>query len=71
MFLSAQIVEIARVSLFLLIAIPIMLSQGVWMSLLSLALFPIIILFAISFFRKARKLFQQVDEAEGRLTTVL
>jgi ATP-binding cassette subfamily B protein len=70
-FLSAQIVEIARVLLFLLIAIPIMFSQGVWMSLLSLALFPIIILFAISFFRKVRNLFQQVDEAEGRLTTVL
>lgn len=70
-FLSAQIVEIARVTLFLVIAIPIMFWQSVWMSLLSLALFPLIITFAITFFRKVRKLFEQVDQAEGRLTTVL
>jgi ATP-binding cassette subfamily B protein len=71
MFLSTQIVEIARVSLFLLVAVPIMFWQSAWMSLLSLALFPVIIAFAATFFRKVRKLFQQVDEAEGRLTTVL
>jgi ABC-type multidrug transport system fused ATPase/permease subunit len=31
----------------------------------------VIIAFAATFFRKVRKLFQQVDEAEGRMTTVL
>lgn len=70
-FLSAQIVEIARVVLFLIVAIPIMFWQSGAMSLLSLALFPLIIGFAVAFFRKVRRLFQQVDEAEGRLTTVL
>ena len=70
-FLAAQVVEIARVSLFLLVAIPIMLWQDLTMSALSLALVPIIILFAILFFRRVRKLFQQVDESEGRLTTVI
>ena len=70
-FLAAQIVEIARVSLFLVVAIPIMLLHDLRMSLLSLSLVPLIVFFAIMFFRKVRSLFKQVDEAEGRLTTVL
>ena len=70
-FLASQVVEIARVSLFLLIALPIMLGQDRRMTALSLCLIPLIIFFAIQFFRKVRVLFQQVDEAEGRLTTVL
>jgi len=70
-FLSAQIVEIARVMLFLLIAIPIMVSQDLLMSLLSLALIPVIILFAVLFFKKVRQLFEEVDQSEGRLTMVL
>ena len=48
-----------------------MLSQDVWMSLLSLALVPVIVLFAVLFFYKVRGLFEQVDKSEGRLTTVL
>jgi ATP-binding cassette subfamily B protein len=70
-FMAGQVVEIARVLLFLIIAIPIMLAQDLRMSLLSLALVPLIILFATLFFRKVRNLFKQVDEAEARLTTVL
>lgn len=70
-FLAAQVVEIARVSLFLLVAIPIMLSQDLRMSLLSLALVPVLVLSAFLFFRKVRHLFEQVDESEGALTTVL
>ena len=70
-FMSAQIVEIARVSLFLIVAIPIMLSQDLRMSSLSLSLVPVIVLIAVLFFRKVRGLFQQVDESEGRLTTVI
>lgn len=70
-FLAAQVVEIARVSLFLIVAIPIMLSQDLTMSALSLALVPVIIFFALLFFRRVRTLFQQVDESEGSLTTVI
>lgn len=70
-FMAAQIVEIARVLLFLVVAIPIMLSQDLRMTGLCLAVVPVIILFAVLFFRKVRELFKRVDEAEGRLTTVL
>lgn len=70
-FLASQVVEIARVVLFFSIAIPIMLTQDLKMSLLSLSLFPVIVIMAVLFFRKVRGLFEQVDESEGNLTTVL
>lgn len=70
-FLASQVVEIARVSLFFLISVPIMFSQNIKMSLLSLCMLPVIVTFALIFFWKVRNLFQEVDEAEGRLTTVL
>jgi ATP-binding cassette, subfamily B, bacterial len=70
-FLATQVVEIARVALFFLVAMPIMFSQDFRMSLLSLSLVPVIVIVAILFFRKVRGLFQKVDEAEGKLTTVL
>lgn len=70
-FLAAQVVEIGRVSLFLLVAIPLMLAEDVRMTVVSLSVVPFIITFAVMFFAKVRKLFELVDEAEGRLTTVL
>jgi ATP-binding cassette subfamily B protein len=70
-FLAAQVVEIARVTLLLTVAVPIMFSQDWRMSLLSLCLVPAIVGMAVLFFRKVHNLFEQVDESEGRLTTVL
>jgi ATP-binding cassette subfamily B protein len=70
-FLAAQIVEIARVTLFLIFALPFMLWQDLRMSALSLLFMPIIVGYAIIFFRQVRTLFKQVDEADGKLTTVL
>ncbi|WP_145204531.1 ABC transporter ATP-binding protein [Thalassoglobus polymorphus] len=70
-FMAAQIVEIARVSLFLVVGIPLMFMQDVRMSLISLASFPILIFFAYFFYQRIRKIFEDVDEKEGQLTTVL
>ncbi len=70
-FLAAQVVEIARVILFLLVAMPMMFWHDVRMSLLTLALVPVIVLFAVLFFRRVRSMFKHVDESEGRLTTVI
>jgi ATP-binding cassette, subfamily B, bacterial len=70
-FLAAQVVEIARVTLYLLIAIPIMVSQNLRMTALALAVVPVLLLFAMLFFRKVRQLFKKVDESEGRLTTLI
>lgn len=70
-FLASQVVEIARVGLFVAVAVPIMLTQDVRMTFVSTAILPVMVLFALLFFRKVRTEFQKVDEAEGRLTTVL
>lgn len=70
-FLAAQVVEIARVTLLLMLAIPIMVTQSLRMSVLALSVIPVIVVFAVMFFRKVRYLFEQVDESEGRLTTLL
>jgi ATP-binding cassette, subfamily B, bacterial len=70
-FLAAQVVEIARVALFLAIAAPIMLWQDLRMSVLSLAVVPVLLVFAVLFFRRVRQLFELVDASEGRLTTLL
>ncbi|MFM7842719.1 MAG: ABC transporter ATP-binding protein, partial [Planctomycetota bacterium] len=70
-FLAAQIVEIARVTLFLLFALPFMLWQDLRMTALSMLFMPVIVGYAIVFFRNVRLLFKQVDEADGKLTTVL
>jgi ATP-binding cassette subfamily B protein len=70
-FLAAQVMEIARVTLFLAIAVPIMLSHDWRMSVVSLAMVPVLLVYAVLFFRKVRYLFKAVDESDGRLTTLL
>ncbi len=68
MFLSAQLVEVARAVILLAIGLPILLSLDVRLGLLSMALVPIIVIYSWRFFAKVRKSFQRVDECEGRLT---
>lgn len=71
MFLSGQVVEIGRATILLVTVIPILLLLDVPMTLVSLALFPVIIAFAVIFFRKIKARFLEMDEAEGAMTTVL
>ncbi|MEM7166764.1 MAG: ABC transporter ATP-binding protein, partial [Planctomycetota bacterium] len=70
-FLSGQVVEIGRAILLVVAAVPILLSLDGRMTLASFALYPIIITFAVIFFRKVKVLFLKSDEAEGRMTAVL
>jgi len=70
-FLAAQVVEIGRALLLLLTAIPIMWSLDARMTLVSLSVFPLIVCFALAFFRRVKKLFLSMDEAEAAMTTVL
>lgn len=70
-FLASQVVEIARVSLFVVVALPIMLVQDLRMTLVSTCILPVLVVSAVIFFRKVRREFQQIDEAEGQLTTVI
>ncbi|MEX2327119.1 MAG: ABC transporter ATP-binding protein, partial [Pseudomonadales bacterium] len=70
-FLAGQIIEICRAILMLLVVLPILFSLDVRMALLSLASMPVLLLFAVVFFRRVKDLFLIVDESEARMTTIL
>lgn len=70
-FLAGQIIEISRAILMLLVVLPIMFSLDADMAWLSLATMPVLLVFAVIFFRKVKELFLTVDESEARMTTVL
>ncbi|MDH3592139.1 MAG: ABC transporter ATP-binding protein/permease [Planctomycetota bacterium] len=70
-FMAAQIVEIARSSLLLILVLPELYALDVPLAWASLVMFPPIFLFAIVFFGKVKRYFLQADEAEGKMTSVL
>ncbi len=70
-FLGVQLVEMGH-SLFMVIFITwVMLRADLRMTIISLMSLPIIFTFAVVFFLKVKKAFQETDEAEAELTTVL
>ena len=71
LFLSTQVVEIGRAAILILGVLPVLLRLHTSMALVSLALFPIIIAFALVFFSKVRARFLLMDRAEGAMTAVL
>ncbi len=70
-FLAAQVVEIGRAVLMMLVPIPLMLALDVRMTLISVAFVPPIVVFSFIFFRRVQASFKLVDEAEGHLTSRL
>ncbi len=70
-FLAAHIVEIGRGFILIVTVLPIMLSMHVGLTIASMALIPIIILYSYLYIKKVKHLFTEVDEAEGRLTSVV
>jgi len=70
-FLAAQLVEMARAILLVTTTLVFMLSMSIKMTLISMAVVPVIFIFSFIFFSKIKSAFQLADEAEGRLSTVL
>ncbi len=70
-FLSTQVVEIGRAAVMLLVPIPLMLAIDVRMTVMALVLIPFILSFSLIYFRRIRAAFKAMDEAEGRLSTVI
>lgn len=70
-FLSKQITAIGRAVILLIMIIPLMLALNVSLMFLSLFLVPVLILFSVLFFNKVKKVFLEVEVAEGALTTVI
>lgn len=70
-FLTVEVMDIGRTLILMAIMIPLMIYQSWMMSVLALVLVPVVFAFAWIFFGKVRHLFQEVDEAEGQLTTLV
>jgi len=70
-FLSQQVVEIGRALLLALTCFPVLAWIDLRLALVSVALYPVIVAFAVYYFRRIRTVFRAMDEAEGRMTTVL
>lgn len=71
LFYREQVIEIARTSSRILIGFPILLWLDWKMALLATALMPVIVSFAVLFFRRVQGSFKKTDEAEGLMTTAL
>ncbi|KAB3533190.1 ABC transporter ATP-binding protein [Alkaliphilus serpentinus] len=70
-FLATQFVEIGSALFMLLFSGYIMLTLDLTMTLVSLALVPVIFTFAVVFFIKVKKAFKLMDESEGKMSTTL
>jgi ATP-binding cassette subfamily B protein len=70
-FLSLQFVEIGRALLLLLTVVPILFLMNWQLAFVALAGAPLVVGFSIIFFMRIQPTFRRMDEAEGKMTTVL
>jgi ATP-binding cassette, subfamily B, bacterial len=64
-FIQNQVSELMRVFFVMVIALLMMFSMDLFMSLMALALIPVIFVFSLLYFRKVSKEFTRADIAEG------
>lgn len=70
-FLDSQVVEIGRTIVLVLLATPLLFWLNTELALVSIVLLPVILIFAVVFFRKVQTQFLLTDQAEAWMTTVL
>lgn len=66
-FISSQLAELFRVSMLIIIALILMFSMNVKLSLIALAYIPVVILYNGIFYGIVSKGFSKADEADGKL----
>lgn len=71
LFYREQVIQIAQAASRIAIGLPILLWLDWKMALAATALMPVIILFAVVFFRRVQGSFKKTDEAEGVMTATL
>jgi ATP-binding cassette subfamily B protein len=71
LFYSNQIVEIARSVVLVLAVLPILIALDWRMALVSMLMLPVVVIFALIFFKRVQDSFKKMDEAEGAMTAVL
>jgi ATP-binding cassette subfamily B protein len=70
-FLESHVVEIGRALVMFLVPLPLMFAIDPGMTLVAIALVPLVVGFSALFFLKVRRRFTAEDEAEGRMTATL
>ncbi len=70
-FIANQLIEAGAVLLSFTYVLLIMLSLDVAYALISISIFPVIVVFTLRFFINMKKQFKKVDEAESVMTSVL
>ena len=71
MCLSAQVVEIGNCIILLVTAVPVMLLLSPRLTLMATLLIVPIVGFGWYYFRRVKHVFKKVDEAEGRVTSIV
>jgi ATP-binding cassette subfamily B protein len=71
LFYREQVIEIARTCSRIVIGFPILLWLDWKMALCATALMPVIVTFAVVFFRRVQGSFKRMEEAEGIMTSAL
>jgi len=66
-FIQNQLSELLRTFAVFVVALYMMFSMDVFMSLMALVLIPVILIFSIIYFRRVSKEFTRADEAEGSM----
>ena len=71
LFYQSQLVELARCTVLAILALIIFLSLDWKMTPVALAMLPVVLFFALIFFKRVQNSFKAMDEAEGAMTAVL
>lgn len=70
-FVTNQLMEVFRIIFLIVFYMVIMFSMNVKISLIAVSFFPVVILYSGYFFSKIAQHFQEADEAEGILSSVV
>src|SRR5258705_2147639 len=71
LFYQSQLVELARCAVLSILALFIFLKLDWKMTPVAMAMLPVVIAFALIFFKRVQNSFKAMDEAEGAMTAVL
>lgn len=70
-FLTLQVMDMGRTVVLMCIVVPLMFMTSPVMATVSLFMLPLVFIYAWIYFGRIKGLFQEVDEAEGELTTIV
>ena len=71
LFLSEQVTEVGRVTFMVLGIAPVLLWLNWQLALVSMVVIPVVLGFAVGFFMVIRRIFREMDESEGAMTTMI